>query len=186
MVQSVSLAVNDKRIVFDRFSLDLVNECLWKGSEEIKIRPKAFAVLNYLVNRSGQLVTKEELLNAVWPETFVGDAVLKVTVRQLREALKDDPKSPRFIETSHRRGYRFIGEISKSKPEPEPSQSLQDNFSGAFFVYAGVVGRDQALARMHRWLRRMMRGERQIGFITGEAGIGKTALVDAFARTIPA
>lgn len=184
----VSLTVNDKRIVFDRFSLDLVNECLWRGSEEIKIRPKAFALLNYLLNRSGQLVTKDELLNAVWPETFVGDAVLKVTVRQLREALDDDPKSPRFIETSHRRGYRFIGEIAPEPPK-EPKPSYQDSpdsaFSGAFFVYTGVVGRDQALARMHRWLYRMMRGDRQIGFITGEAGIGKTALVDAFARTIP-
>jgi predicted ATPase len=116
--------------------------------------------------------------------------VLKVTVGQLREALEDDPKSPRFIETSHRRGYRFIGEIAAQKQAREPDQSyqsIQDNaFSGAFFVYTGVVGRDQALARMHRWLRRMLRGERQIGFITGEAGIGKTALVDAFARTIPA
>ena len=186
MRSNVSLTVNDQRIVFDRFSLDLVNECLWRGSEEIKIRPKAFALLNYLMNRSGQLVTKEELLNAVWPETFVGDAVLKVTVRQLREVLEDDPKSPRFIETSHRRGYRFIGEIAEPKQEPEPDQSFQDNTqSGAFFVYTGVVGRDQALARMHRWLRRMLRGERQIGFITGEAGIGKTALVDAFARMIP-
>src|ERR1044071_613157 len=147
MVQT-SLTVNDKRIVFDRFSLDLINECLWRGSDEIKIRPKAFAVLNYLLNRSGQLVTKEELLNAVWPATFVGDAVLKVTVRQLREALDDDPKSPRFIETSHRRGYRFIGEIAGAKQEPD--QSYQDNsFSGAFFVYTGVVGRDQAMARMH-------------------------------------
>src|SRR3569832_1248657 len=122
-----SLAVNDKRIVFDVFSLDLVNECLWKGSEEIKIRPKAFALLNYLLNRSGQLVTKEELLNAVWPETFVGDAVLKVTVGQFREALDDDPKSPLFIETSHRRGYRFIGEIALRKQAPEPDPSFQDD-----------------------------------------------------------
>jgi DNA-binding winged helix-turn-helix (wHTH) protein/predicted ATPase len=181
-----SLPVNDKRIVFDVFSLDLVNECLWKGSEEIKVRPKAYALLNYLLNHSGQLVTKEELLNAVWPETFVGDAVLKVTVRQLREALDDDSKTPRFIETSHRRGYRFIGEIAEAKQTPEPEESPDYNSSGAFFVYTGVVGRELALARMHRWLRRMLRGERQIAFVTGEAGIGKTALVDAFARMIPA
>jgi len=181
-----SLAVNDKRIVFDVFSLDLVNECLWKGSEEIKVRPKAFALLNYLLNRPGQLVTKEELLNAVWPETFVGDAVLKVTVGQLREALDDDPKTPRFIETSHRRGYRFIGEIAEPRQRPEPEETADYNSSGAFFVYTGVVGREQALVRMHRWLRRMLGGERQIAFITGEAGIGKTALVDAFARMIPA
>ena len=173
--------------MFDRFSLDLTNECLWKGSVEIKLRPKAFALLNYLLNHSGRLVTKEELLNAIWPETFVGDAVLKVTVRQLREALDDDPKSPRFIETSHRRGYRFIGQIAEPEPQPHADLPLPDNcHSGAFRVYVGVVGRAHALARMHRWLRRTLRGERQIVFVTGEVGIGKTSLVDTFARTIPA
>src|SRR4249920_3538018 len=105
---------HENRIVFDPFCLDLAGECLWKGSQAIKLRPKAFAVLDYLLGRPGKLVTKEELLNAVWPETFVGEAVLKVTIRQLREALDDDPKSPRFIETAHRRGYRFIGQIAES------------------------------------------------------------------------
>ena len=175
---------NDKRIVFDRFSLDLVNESLWKGSEEIKLRPKAFALLNYLLKHSGQLITKEELLNTIWPETFVGDAVLKVTVGQLREALEDDPKAPQFIETSHRRGYRFIGHIVE--PERKPQPNVDSMHSGAFRVYVGVVGRTQALGRMQRWLRRALRGERQIVFVTGEAGIGKTSLVDTFARTIPA
>ena len=178
---------NDKRIVFDRFSLDLVNESLWKGSQEIKLRPKAFALLNYLLQHSGHLITKEELLNTIWPETFVGDAVLKVTVGQLREALEDDPKTPRFIETSHRRGYRFIGQIATPAPKPQADLTLADNTqSGAFRVYVGVVGRTQALGRMQRWLRRTLRGERQIVFVTGEAGIGKTSLVDTFVRTIPA
>ena len=194
----MSATPNDRRIAFDRFSLDLVNECLWRGSEEIKIRPKAFALLNYILNRPGQLVTKEELLNAVWPETFVGDAVLKVTVQQLRDALDDDPKSPRFIETSHRRGYRFIGEIAKPKLQEQfvrddypsgafPASAFTSGsfYSGAFPVYAGVVGREQALGVLQRRLRRTLRGQRQIVFVTGEAGIGKTSLVDAFARTIP-
>ncbi len=82
---------NENRIAFDRFSLDLVNECLWRGREALKIRPKAFALLHYLLQRPGQMVTKDELLNAVWPQTFVGDAVLKVTVQQVREA-QWDPK----------------------------------------------------------------------------------------------
>src|SRR6185369_11580972 len=107
---------NEKRIVFDPFSLDLANECLWKGSQAIKLRPKAFAVLGYLLDHPGQLVTKDELLNAVWSGTFVGEAVLKVAIRQIRESLGDDPTSPRFIETAHRRGYRFIGSIADSGP----------------------------------------------------------------------
>jgi len=58
---------NEKLIIFDPFRLDLSNECLWRGSEAIKVRPKAFAVLDYLLSHPGQLVTKEEPLNAVKP-----------------------------------------------------------------------------------------------------------------------
>src|SRR4026209_1939897 len=106
----------EKRIVFDPFCLDLANACLWRGSQEIKLRPKAFAVLDHLVGRPGQLVTKEELLNAVWPGTFVGAAVLKVAIRQVGGALPEAPASPRFIETAHRRGYRFIGQTAENVP----------------------------------------------------------------------
>jgi len=179
----------EKPIVFDPFSLDLTNECLWKGAQSIKLRPKAFAVLSYLLARPGRLVTKEELLEAVWSGTFVGEAVLKVAIRQIRESLDDDPTSPRFIETAHRRGYRFIGSIADHGPPSkdavrrhkvavtasttQPPDSLQR-----------VVGREDALSRMRSWIGRMLGGERQIVFVTGEAGIGKTSLVDTFARSI--
>jgi len=170
----------EKRIVFDPFSLDLANECLWKGTQAIKLRPKAFAVLGYLIGHPGQLVTKEELLNAVWPGTFVGEAVLKVAIRQIRETLDDDPASPRFIETAHRRGYRFVGSIAESgtaegtqAPAPHAPDSLQR-----------VVGREDSLSRMRGLVGKMLGGERQIVFVTGEAGIGKTSLVDTFARSI--
>jgi len=181
-----------KRIFFDPFCLDLASECLWRGSQAIKLRPKAFAVLDYLLGRPGQLVTKEELLNAVWPGTFVGEAVLKVAIRQVREALGDDSQSPRFIETAHRRGYRFIGPIDESGPLPAKDQEIRSNnaVSGSPLRAANfppaVVGRDQALSRMRSWLDRMLGGECQIVFVTGEAGIGKTALVDTFARSIAA
>jgi len=181
---------NEKRIIFDPFCLDLANECLWRGSQAIKLRPKAFAVLDYLLGHPGQLVTKEKLLDAVWPETFVGDAVLKVAIRQIREAIGDDPKSPRFIETAHRRGYRFIGQIAESGRTPASDQGIVSNKAvsrsplRAADPSQGVVGRDEALSRMRSWLEKMLGGERQIVFVTGEAGIGKTALVDTFARSI--
>jgi DNA-binding winged helix-turn-helix (wHTH) protein/tetratricopeptide (TPR) repeat protein len=177
---------HETRIIFDHFCLDRSNECLWKGPQVIKLRPKAYAVLNQLIARSGQLVTKEELLATVWPETFVGDAVLKVTIRQLRDALDDDPKSPAFIETAHRRGYRFIGRIAQgeqvqaSVEEPVISNERQHEV----YLPLGLVGRDEALARMRGWLAKMLRGEPQVVFVTGEAGIGKTALVDTFMRYV--
>ena len=93
-----------------------------RDRQAISLRPKAFAVLKYLVDHHGQLVTKQQLLEAVWPSTFVGDAVLKDSVRQLRDALDDDAAAPRYIETAHRRGYRFIGDCRRRPPAREPSR----------------------------------------------------------------
>src|SRR4051812_17501810 len=166
---------NEKQIVFDPFRLDLTNECLWRGPQAIKLRPKAFAVLDHILGRPGQLVTKEELLNAVWPGTFVGEAVLKVAIRQIREALDDDSTSPRFIETAHRRGYRFIGQIESSGkiPTADPKKRDKEIVSSSALRAAEsagtVVGRDHALSRMRGWLAKMLAGERQIVFVTGEA-----------------
>jgi predicted ATPase len=155
----------------------------------IKLRPKAFAVLNHLVGHPGQLVTKEELLNVVWPETFVGEAVLKVTIRQLREALDDDPKSPVYIETAHRRGYRFIGQLEASQQVQTQGQEMGRQWTNTLAPHRPVrslevVGRDESLSQMRTWLEKMNSGERQIVFVTGEAGIGKTALVDTFIQSV--
>ena len=182
---------NEKRIIFDPYWLDLSNECLWKGDQAIKLRPKAFALLDYFLGRPGQLVTKDELLEAVWPGTYVGEGVLKVIIRELRDVLEDDPKSPRFIETAHRRGYRFIGQIAESVPAPardpggKPTPAGFNSRRGPDFSQR-VVGRDEALARMSNWLEKMLEGERQVVFVTGEAGIGKTALVDTFVKSFAA
>src|SRR5262245_28828073 len=89
----------------------MVNQSLRCGERVISLRPKTFAVLRYLLQHPGRLVTKDELLDAVWPKTNVSVTVLKVCIRELREALDDDPQSPRFIETAHRSGYRFIADI---------------------------------------------------------------------------
>jgi TolB-like protein/DNA-binding winged helix-turn-helix (wHTH) protein/Flp pilus assembly protein TadD len=81
----------------------------------IKLTPKAFAVLRYLVEHAGRLVTKDEIFEAVWKETVVSDITLAVCVREIRRSLGDEAKTPQYIETVHRRGYRFIGEVVSSQ-----------------------------------------------------------------------
>src|SRR5262245_46771427 len=178
-------------ILFAPFRLDLRNQCLWRDGRVITLTPKAYAVLMCLVERHSQLVTKEELLNAVWPETYVTDAALKVCIGELRKALGDDARQPRFIETAHRRGYRFIGPITKARDEERqsaPPITTSATTSGRFSVPLrlrispprDLVGREANLAQLSGWLERAMEGERQVVFITGEAGIGKTTLVESF------
>src|SRR5688572_15335870 len=99
------------------FRLDLTNERLWHGLEEISLRPKSLAVLGYLVTRAGQLVTREELLQVIWPGITVSDAVLTVCIGEIRQALRDSHHAPQYIETLHRRGYRFRGMVTTA-PEP--------------------------------------------------------------------
>ena len=98
--------------VFDKFHLDLHDERLWRGQQVIHLHPKTFAVLCCLVTQAGQLVTKDALLAAVWPETVVSESVITVAIRQLRRVLGDGARAPRFIETVHGRGYRFIAPVS--------------------------------------------------------------------------
>lgn len=182
-----------KQISFGQFRLDQNNEVLWDGARAVTLRPKAFAVLQYLLEHRGQLVTKQQLLDAVWPDTYVGDAVLKDIIRQIREALRDEAKSPQFIETAHRRGYRFIGQVKEEagqkSAEPEAQASPDEPADASFpphhqpFTPAtpvGVLGRETALAQLRSWLEKLLPGDRQVVFITGEPGIGKTTLVEAF------
>src|SRR5215510_5129584 len=104
------------------FRLDSTNQILWHGAQAIPLTPKAFSVLRYLLAHPGQLLTKEELLNAAWPGIYVSDAALKVCIRRLRQALGDLSHPPQYIETVHWRGYRFIGKIDcTDAPYPAPS-----------------------------------------------------------------
>src|SRR3954453_20784395 len=113
---------SDVPVTFGPFRFDAPNERLWQGAQVIALRPKPFAVLRHLVEHHGQLVTKHQLLDAVWPSTFVGDAVLKDSIRQVREALEEHAASPRYIETAHRRGYRFIGKVSAAAATERAAQ----------------------------------------------------------------
>jgi adenylate cyclase len=108
-----------KRLRFDRYVLDLDRGGLLCDDNEIALRPKTFAVLRYLTENSGRLVSKDELFAAVWPNLAVTDDALVQSIGELRRAFGDD--GPRLIKTIPRRGYRFESEVSVDSPAPRPS-----------------------------------------------------------------
>lgn len=162
--------------VFPSFRLDTLHEGLWRGSETVPLRRKLLALLHYLVEHPGRLVTREELFAAVWPDTHVSEGVLTVCIRELRQALEDDSQQPRFIETIPRRGYRFIGKI-RSQLSGVSSQQLA---ATSQHLATRLVGQEAELGQLHGWLEKALQGERQVVFVTGEPGIGKTSLVEVF------
>ena len=97
--------------VFEPFRLDAINDRLLRDGKAIHLTPKALSVLRYLADHSDQLVTKEALLKSLWPNIAVTDAVLTVCIGEIRKALGDRSKKPQFIETVHRRGYRFLAPV---------------------------------------------------------------------------
>jgi len=159
----------DRRLTFGDFHLDLSSERLWCRDEVVALTPKAFAVLRRLIEDGGQLVSKEELLRAGWANTHVSDGVLKVIILEIRRALGDDPAAPSFIETVPRRGYRFIAPRAREVKGAAAVDSRE-----------ALVGRDQVLGQLEDRLTRALGGHRQLVFLSGEAGIGKTAVLDAF------
>src|SRR5688572_10750985 len=156
------------------------NERAWCGERRLDLTPRAFAVLRHLVGRARALVTKDDLLAAIWRDTIVSDAALASCIRDLRRALDDSPARPRYIETVHRRGFRFIGPVagtttvrSASGPRPQGAGALPA-------AKSTLVGRAADLARLRVTWTIAQRGQRRLVFVTGEPGIGKTALVEAF------
>src|SRR5262245_29715699 len=104
---------------FGDYRLDLQQACLWRGTQALHLPPKAFTVLSILVQHAGQLVTKDALLQAAWPETAVSEAALTICLSAIRKALGETAQAPRFLQTVHRRGYRFLGEV-RAAPATAP------------------------------------------------------------------
>lgn len=167
--------------IFPPFRLDSDNQCLWRNEERILLAPKVFAILDYLVGNAGRLVSQEEILDGLWKDTFVQPEVLRKYILEIRRALDDPPKNPRFIATFPKRGYQFIARVSESAlgsiapGGPDPHAHLNGVAAGK-----SLVGRNSAMGELNRSLESALRGHRQLIFITGEPGIGKTTLADAF------
>jgi TolB-like protein/tetratricopeptide (TPR) repeat protein len=103
-------------ISFGGYRFDVAAGRLWSGTQELRLTPKAMAVLKVLVTHAGNPVSKDDLFASVWSDTAVSDDALTSCIQELRRALGDDSKRPRFIETRHRRGYRFVASISDVTP----------------------------------------------------------------------
>jgi DNA-binding winged helix-turn-helix (wHTH) protein/tetratricopeptide (TPR) repeat protein len=157
---------------FHAFRLDTVNHCLWRGGERVSLTPKAFDVLRYLVERADRLVTQDEILEALWPDAYVNSEVVKKYILGIRKVLGDQPDKPVFVATFPRRGYQFVA--------PVEDESLAAHSEIASNAREKIVGRGDALARLDSCLAKSLQGRRQVVFVAGEAGIGKTKLVDVF------
>jgi DNA-binding winged helix-turn-helix (wHTH) protein len=156
-------------IAFAEFRLDLRSGQLTQAGRPIPLRPKTWAVLCYLAERPGVLVSRDELFDAVWPDVAVTPDTLTKSIGELRVALGEDARAPRFIETVHRRGFRFL----ETSAAPELARAA----SGAT---RRLVGRDAELGELRTRLERANGGARQTVFVTGPPGIGKTTLVDSW------
>jgi DNA-binding winged helix-turn-helix (wHTH) protein/tetratricopeptide (TPR) repeat protein len=162
-------------IRFGRYTLD-ATQGLARAGKEVRLTPKSLAVLWILADRAGRVVTKAELFDSAWPDAAVTDSALATCVQEIRRALGDDPRTPRYIETVHRRGYRFVAPTTQ-EAAAAPVESMQ------LPPTAPLVGRQHEVGVLIQAFERARGGARQICLVSGEAGVGKSAvLAETLAR----
>lgn len=179
---------------FGPFELDVANVRLTHDGHVLDLPPKSFELLAFLARRPGELVLKDQLLDAVWGRRFVSEGAVKTVVSELRAALGDDPRAPRWIETVQRRGYRFIGQVqaiapaaSEAAPSTRPADApatpptataanLPDTPGSLPAGLPDLIGRDAELAELEGLLEAS-----RLVTVAGTAGVGKTRLALAAA-----
>lgn len=161
-------------IRFASFRLDLSEERLWDGSDPISLRPKTWAVLRYLVENAGRLIPKGDLLDVVWGDTAVEEKAVNTCIGEIRVALGDSSRHPRFIETVQRRGFRFIANVGPTAAQiTDEASRLRSRF----------IGRRDELEQLADRLSRSP-GDGPLTVVCGSAGIGKSRLVSEAVRRI--
>ena len=128
---------------FGPFFVDRTGYRVLRDEESLELTPKLLDLLFFLLDHSGDLVTKEELLDALWPEANVTENALAQAMSELRQVLGDDASSPRFIKTIARRGYRFIAPVEAAEPRPDgaaPPVAEHDDHTIAVLDFVNVSG----------------------------------------------
>jgi len=151
-------------LTFGPFRLETTQARLWCEEQAIPLRPRTSAVLQYLAIHPGRLVTKTELLQHVWAGMHVTDTVLRVCIREIRAALADAVETPQYLQTVGRQGYQWL--------------VAGDSAAIPLAAARPIVGRQAEVEVLEGWFARAATGERQLGFLSGEGGIGKTTVLD--------
>ncbi len=172
------MLIKDRHIYrFGEFSLDTEQNILLCGNRPVTVTPKMLELLRVLVENSGRILEKDDLMETVWADSFVEEGNLKFTVNQLRKALGDDARNPDYIETVAKRGYRFIAEIEKTSTDSKDEQfnftpnNLSENLSP-------IIGRDRQIFEIKQILTQK---NVRLLTLTGVGGTGKTTLAKAVA-----
>lgn len=164
--------VEERFYEFGRFSVDLRERTVRCANARVPLTPKAFDILRVLLRHHGLLVTKQELLRQVWPETFVEEGNLAFNISTLRRALENGSDGGVVIETVPRHGYRFVAPLTLAPSHtPHPSRSR-------------TVGRAADQRQLVGALDEVRRGRGRLVCVTGEPGIGKTTLIEEFLQTL--
>ncbi|MDF2744231.1 MAG: ATPase-like protein, partial [Actinomycetia bacterium] len=173
---------------------------LRRGGALVHLEPQVFEVLAYLARHRDRVVPKTELLDQIWGSRFVSESALTSRLKAARRAVGDSGREQRVIGTVHGRGYRFLAPVRETGATPAgvvdsrgralsgsatlPPRGAESGGGSVQAVPApapALVGREVELERLGELYRLAERGRRQVVFVTGEAGIGKTTLVEGFA-----
>jgi DNA-binding winged helix-turn-helix (wHTH) protein len=173
---------------FADFELDQDAYALRQAGRALSLERIPLDLLFLLVERRGSLVSRKEILDRVWGNSVFVDEqnAVNTAVRKLRRALNDDPRRPRFVVTVPTKGYRFVASVAALNSDGAKSKA-RENLSSYQIAQASelpMVGRERELAQLGEYFARANGGKRQIVFVTGEAGIGKTTVVESFLSSL--
>jgi non-specific serine/threonine protein kinase len=159
--------------------LDTANRVFRRDGTEYALEPKVFAVLTRLVMRAGELLTREQLLDAVWGHRYVTPSTLNRVIALARRALADHPEEPRFIQTIHGAGYRYVGPVEKAAASPaEPRARFAPPVSVRLPApLHTLIGREHEFGQIDA----LLNGGRSLTLL-GTGGMGKTQCALAFAH----